>query len=122
MDYNLNGKLFRSVSNSENGDVDAATIFYYQQQGEIVTARYMGGSIVEGHLIAKVLPGGQLDMRYHHLNRAGEFMLGKCLSTPSQLPDGRLKFSEEWQWLTGDGSTGRSEIEEIGNYDRTNSQ
>jgi hypothetical protein len=115
MDYNLNGKVFRSVSNSENGDVDAATIFYYQQNGEIVTARYVGGSIVEGHLIAKVLPNGQLDMRYHHLNQAGEFMLGKCLSTPSLLPDGRLKFAEAWQWLSGDGSSGWSEIEEIGN-------
>ncbi|MBX3000848.1 MAG: hypothetical protein KF893_20165 [Caldilineaceae bacterium] len=113
MDYNLNGKLFRSVSNSENGDVDSATLFYYHQRGEVVTARYVGGSIVEGHLIAKMLPDGQLDMRYHHLNTTGEFMLGRCLSTPTLLTDGRLKFSEEWQWLSGDGSSGRSEIEEV---------
>jgi hypothetical protein len=114
MHYNLDGKIFRSAVNSDNGEVDEATLFYYQQRGDIVTARYEGGSIVEGHLIAKVLPGGQLDMRYHHLNRAGEFMLGRCLSTPALLPDGRLKFKEAWQWLTGDGSSGYSEIEEVG--------
>jgi hypothetical protein len=40
-------------------------------------------------------------------------MLGKCLSTPENLPDGRLKFRESWHWLSGDMSQGQSEIEEI---------
>jgi hypothetical protein len=40
-------------------------------------------------------------------------MLGKCLSTPQRLPDGRLRFSEQWQWLSGDMSSGSSEIEEV---------
>ena len=53
-------------------------------------------------------------MRYHHLNAAGQFMLGQCLSTPECLPDGRLRFKESWQWLSGDRSAGTSEIEEVG--------
>jgi hypothetical protein len=113
MDYNLDGKTFRSVSNAPNGEVGAETRFHYRQSGDIVTATYDGGEIVAGHLIAKVLPGGQLDMRYHHLNARGDLMIGKCLSTPRRLPDGRLRFSEEWQWLSGDQSSGRSEIEEV---------
>jgi hypothetical protein len=113
MDYNLNGKTFRSVANSANGEVGSETRFRYYQSGDVVTATYSGGEIVSGHLIAKVLANGQLDMRYHHLNRSGEFMLGKCLSTPRFLADGRLAFREEWQWLSGDMSSGRSEIEEV---------
>lgn len=111
--YNLEGKVFRSVANTDNGDVGAGTVFHYRQSGDIVTADYSGGGIVAGHLIARVLAGGQLDMRYHHLNDKGEFMLGTCLSTPEQLADGRLRFKEKWQWLSGDMSSGSSEIEEI---------
>ncbi len=114
MNYNLDGKVFRSVSNTANGEVGAETIFQYRQSGNVVTATYSGGEIVSGHLIAKVLANGQLDMRYHHLNRNGDFMLGQCVSTPRRLADGRLGFSEQWQWLSGDRSSGHSEIEEAG--------
>ena len=81
VEYNLEGKVFRSVSNTGNGEVDAETVFRYRQTADIVTADYSGGSIVAGHLIARRLAGGRLDMRYHHLNDKGDFMLGKCLST-----------------------------------------
>ena len=113
MEYNLDGKVFRSVSNSENGEVGAETRFHYRQTAGIVTADYSGGSIVVGHLIAKMLDGGRLDMRYHHLNDKGDLMLGTCTSTPARLPDGRLRFTEEWQWLSGDRSSGSSVIEEV---------
>lgn len=113
MQWNLDGKKFRSVSNSGTGEVDSQTTFHYRQSGDVVTATYAGGSIVDGHVIAKALANGQLDMRYHHINTSGELMLGKCLSTPRLLPDGRIRISEEWQWLSGDMSSGRSEIEEI---------
>jgi hypothetical protein len=101
------------VSNTGNGEVGADTLFHYHQTGDVVTATYQGGSIISGHLIAKVLSGGRLDMRYHHLNDKDELMLGKCLSTPVRLPDGRLRFEEEWQWLTGAMSSGHSAIEEV---------
>ena len=111
--YRLDGKRFRSVVNSENGEVGGDTVFAYSQTGDIVTAVYEGGAIVRGQLLARMLSDGRLDMRYHHLNTAGEFMLGRCLSTPEPLSDGRLRFHEEWQWLSGDGSSGTSIIEEI---------
>jgi len=113
MDYNLEGRVFRSVSNTDNGEVGVDTLFHYRQTADVVTAHYVGGSIVTGHLIAKVLADGRLDMRYHHLNDKGEFMLGRCLSTPERLADGRLRLKEQWQWLSGDMSSGRSEVEEI---------
>lgn len=113
MKCNLDGKKFASISNTENGEVGEDTLFHYHQDGNIVTAEYAGGSIVKGHLIAKVLDDGKLDMRYHHINRNGDLMIGKCLSTPEIIEDGRIKLKEQWQWLSGDMSEGHSEIVEI---------
>lgn len=110
MKYDLEGKIFRSVTNTDNGEVGADTIFRYRQSGNVVSAEYDGGDIVNGHLVANVLPTGQLDMRYHHINRQGQIMIGKCLSTPELTGSGKLKFKEEWQWLSGDMSSGYSEI------------
>ena len=110
MRYDLEGKTFRSATNSDNGDVGEETFFHYHQSGHLVWADYHGGEIVKGHLIASVLPSGQLDMRYHHVNRQGQIMIGKCLSTPALTPEGKLMFREEWQWLSGDMSSGYSEI------------
>jgi len=111
--YNLEGKKFVPLSNSSAGEVGKGTVFEYHQDGDLVWADYSGGEIVSGHLIAKVLTDGSLDMRYHHVNKSGEIMLGKCVSTPEVLADGRLKFNENWQWLCGDHSTGYSEIVEV---------
>jgi hypothetical protein len=113
MTYDLDGKVFRSTSNSATGDVDGETRFHYRQFGNLVTATYSGGNVVYGHLLAVVLDTGQLDMRYHHVNTQGLLMVGTCVSTPETQPDGRLKFRERWQWLTGDGATGESEIVEV---------
>ena len=110
MKYDLEGKTFRSVKNTDNGEVGADTVFCYHQSGNVVSAEYSGGAIVVGHLVANVLPSGQLDMRYHHVNREGEIMIGKCLSTPELTDNGKLLFKEKWQWLSGDLSSGYSEI------------
>jgi hypothetical protein len=110
MKYDLEGKVFRSVRNTDNGEVGAGTVFRYHQAGKVVWAEYDGGDIVKGHLVANVLPGGQLDMRYHHINRQGQIMTGKCLSTPELTASGKLMFKEQWQWLSGDMSSGYSEI------------
>ena len=110
MNFDLNGKIFRSVSNTDNGEVGADTVFRYFQEGNVVTAEYDGGDVVKGHLVANVLPTGQLDMCYHHINSRGEIKIGKCLSTPELTVGGKLKFKEDWQWLSGDMSSGYSEI------------
>ena len=112
MEFNLEGKRFRSAANTENGDAGAETVFCYHQRKRFVWAEYEGGGIVKGHLVANVLVSGQLDMRYHHINERGEIKIGKCLSTPEIMADGKMRLKEEWQWLTGDMSSGYSEIVE----------
>jgi len=112
-DLNYDNRYFVSASNTENGEVDANTIFHYRQRDDVVWATYEGGAIVIGTLVAKVNADGSLDMRYQHVNRAGELMTGKCRSTPEVLPDGRYRLHESWQWTSGDRSTGKSVVEEI---------
>jgi hypothetical protein len=109
IDYD--GRRFRSVENSAGGEVDAATTFDYHQVGDVVWATYGGGGIRFGTLVALVAADGCLDMRYQHVNAAGQLMTGRCRSTPELLPDGRLRLHEDWQWTSG--SSGRSIIEEV---------
>jgi hypothetical protein len=113
MPINYHQRTFRSVSNTDNGEVGAETIFHYRQQNNLVTATYEGGSIRYGSLIALVDEQGQLDMRYQHVNIQGELMTGRCHSVPELLPDGRLRLHETWQWTSGDLSSGQSVIEEV---------
>jgi hypothetical protein len=109
---NYDQRAFKSVANSESGEVSSATTFYYHQKDDLVWAEYSGGAIVFGTLIAKVLDDDRLEMRYQHLNTGGELMTGKCVSTPEILPDGRIRLYEKWQWTSGDQSHGQSIIEE----------
>ena len=108
------GRRFRSVENSETGEVGPETVFSYGQDGDVVSATYGGGGVRSGVLIATADGEGNLDARYAHVNDSGELMTGECRTTPERLTDGRLRLHEEWRWTSGDGSSGRSVVEEIG--------
>ena len=112
IDYD--GRRFRSVENSDTGEVGPETVFGYRQDGDVVSATYEGGDVRFGTLVATADNEGNLDARYGHVNVSGELMTGECRSTPEVLPDGRLRLHEEWRWTSGDGSSGRSVVEEIG--------
>ena len=111
---NYDGRRFRSVENSETGEVGPETVFSYAQDGDVVCATYEGGAVRSGVLISTADEDGNLDVRYAHVNVSGELMTGECRSTPEVLSDGRLRLHEEWRWTSGDGSSGRSVVEEIG--------
>lgn len=109
---NYGNRIFVPRSNSENGEVDSSTIFYYHQHENVVWGTYAGGSVRFGTLIATADGDGVLDMRYQHVNDRGELMTGICRSVPELLPDGRLRLHESWQWTSGDRSRGESILEE----------
>ena len=112
IDYN--NKRFRSIENTENGEVSGETIFHYWQEGKVVWATYKGGNITFGNLIATMDRNGNLDMHYHHVNNEGNIKTGKCNSTPEILEDGRIRLHESWEWTGNDQSKGESIVEEIG--------
>lgn len=107
------GRRFRAVWNTPNGEVGGETVFAYRQAGDVVWATYAGGGVRQGVLVATVDAEGGLDMRYSHVNDAGALMTGTCRSTPEALPDGRLRLYERWRWTSGDASSGESVVEEI---------
>lgn len=109
---NYNGKKFRPVSNTENGETSFETIFHYKQVGNILTSEYSGGKIKSGHLIGLVDENGNIDMHYHQVNHLGEIMTGICKSKPEILPNGKIRLHESWEWTSGDKSKGQSIIEE----------
>ena len=113
MRINYNNKYFRPVSNSENGETSAETIFHYKQDGNILTSEYSGGKIKKGLLIGLVDDNGKIEMRYSQINENNEFMTGICVSIPEILPNGKIRLLESWQWTSGDLSMGNSIIEEI---------
>lgn len=110
---NYDNRFFRAVGNSASGEVSSETVFHYKQENAVVWATYAGGEIRFGTLVAKVLPGDKLEMRYSHVNRRGELMTGECVSTPEILSDGRIRLFEKWRWTCGDFSDGESIVEEI---------
>ncbi|KAF2333618.1 n-acetylglutamate synthase [Flavobacterium ginsenosidimutans] len=109
---NYNNKIFKPVSNSENGETSNETAFLYKQEGNILSAEYSGGKIIKGHLIGLVDKEGNIEMRYHQVNEKGELMTGICHSKPEILENGKIRLHETWQWTSGDQSKGNSVIEE----------
>ena len=107
----LDGRRFRDVTDDRTGDVGADTIFDYHQDGEVVWARYSGGRIVLGFLVG-TRQADTLSFRYSHLTAEGETASGRCDSTITVLPDGRLESRERWQWESRPG-VGTSVIREL---------
>ena len=111
--FDYDDRVFRSVANSEGGDVNGETTFHYHQRDDVVWATYAGGEVVLGTLVAKVDTHGNLDMRYQHVSADGTFKSGRCQSRPERLSDGRLRMHERWQWTDGAEGHGESIVEEV---------
>jgi hypothetical protein len=110
---NYDGRTFRPVLNTPNGEVNGATEFQYRQVDDLFEATYQGGGVRSGQMVGRVLEGGRLEFLYQHLTDAGQLRHGHCLSIPELLPDGRLRLHETWQWANGDRSEGTSIVEEV---------
>ena len=110
---NYNNRRFKTISNTDNGEISNETIFHYLQEGNILTSEYRGGKIRKGHLIGLVDKDGIIEMRYHQINDRNELMTGICKSTPQIMSNGKIRLHEEWQWTSGDLTKGNSIIEEI---------
>ena len=102
-----------SLSNTSNGDVNGATRFYYQQRGKVITARYEGGVVQIGSIVGKMISEDRFELCYQHLTVSGELKTGQCSTQIQLLDNDVIKLIEDWQWLNGDLSTGRSELIEV---------
>ena len=106
---NLAGVTFRAVANSENGSLNTQTEMRFTRDDGIVVASYDGGTIAVGHVLGKRLGEDELEMLYQGATTAGDVQAGTAHATFSLDEEGRVRMHLDWRWLTGDGSSGRSE-------------
>ena len=110
---NYNNKIFKSIENTEHGEVDGETIFYYHQKKEIIWAEYFGGTIKKGFLLGLVKENGELEFNYEHINMNNEIKTGKCSSKPKILENRLIELLEKWKWTNGDEGKGKLKLCEI---------
>lgn len=106
--FNLNNKTFSLHQNSENGKVDSNTIFRYQQEEDLVTAEYDGGTIRYGKIIAK-LDRDKLEMLYQCMTIDGELKAGKATAQIRVDENDKIHLHLNWQWLGDSAKKGISE-------------
>ncbi|MEV4416035.1 hypothetical protein [Catellatospora sp. NPDC049609] len=111
MTRSLDGCRFAAVSEVVGGEVGTDTVFAYHEQGGEIWAEYAGGAVRRGFLVG-TRDGDRLDFRYAQLNTDGDTSTGHCVSTVSELPDGRLRLDETWQWESRPGSGTSAVIEQ----------
>jgi hypothetical protein len=67
---NYEGRIFRLMSNTNNGDASSETPLFHHQN-DLGMADYSGGAIVTGMLLARRAADGSLDMRYQPVKCQG---------------------------------------------------
>ena len=105
----LTGLAFRAVANSKNGSLNTETIMRFTADDGVIVGSYSGGTIVVGHVLAKRLADSEIEMLYQGATTAGQVQAGKATACFRPNADGRMSMYLEWQWLTGDRSSGQSE-------------
>jgi len=103
------------VATDPEGVVSGQTILEFEQTNDMVSARYRGGTIVDGYLVGKLdTAGSSLHFCYVQLDLDGRVDAGSSIGTIDQMQDGRLRLKEEFQWFTRPGR-GTNVFEEIRN-------
>jgi hypothetical protein len=92
--------------------VSADTMLVFEQNDEVISARYRGGAIVDGYLIGLVEAPGRLRFRYVQADTAGNLDAGVSIGLLTRLGDGRLRLVEQFEWITRPGR-GENIFEEV---------
>lgn len=103
------GRRFRKVGASE-ADAPTAT---YRQDGNLVWADFAGGDVRRGSLAGVSDANDRVEFAYTMVLAGGEIVAGHSVNTPQVLPDGRIRFHEEWERFGATADRGVSYIEEI---------
>jgi hypothetical protein len=109
----LHGRRMRVTSTDSAGVVSGETILEFEQTSDVVSARYRGGTIVDGYLVGKLDPTGtSLRFCYVQADSRGNVDAGSSTGTIDEMQDGRLRLTEVFQWFTRPGC-GTNVFEEI---------
>lgn len=106
-EVNFNNKIFYLKNNSSNGTSNNDTTFHYQQNENIVTATFSGGSVLQGNIIA-LHKGNYLEMIYQMVTTTDELKSGKAIAKISIDENGKIQLNLNWVWLTESENKGTS--------------
>ncbi|MEU8983582.1 hypothetical protein [Streptomyces sp. NPDC048309] len=112
MPRSLDGLVLAPIADQAPGQVGTRTRFTYHEKNGEIWAEYAGGDVVRGYLVGN-REGDRLDFRYVQLKHDGSTSSGHCASLVVELPDGRVRLAETWEWESRTGS-GTSVVEEVG--------
>jgi len=107
----MDGRVLRSPTAVEGGDVGPDTEFRFRQAGDMVWGRYSGGGIRLGFFVG-TSDGATIRFRYTQLTTAGETATGSSVDRIELLGDGRVRLHEQWAWDSREGR-GTSVLEEV---------
>ena len=103
----------RASSTDSGGVVSGETILELEQTSDVVSGRYRGGTIIDGYLVGKLDPTGtSLRFCYVQVDLCGNVDAGSSIGTIDEMPDGRLRLIEGFQWFTRSGH-GTNVFEEV---------
>lgn len=107
----LDGRRFRPAESVDGGDVGTETTFEFEQDDDLINARYEGGTVRCGHLVG-IHEGDHVRFRYAQVTVDGETATGRSVDEIEELDDGRIRLHETWAWDSREGE-GTSVLEEI---------
>lgn len=113
MTFNLNGRKFSPIANSEGGRVDETTLFTFSQIGRNFSAIYTGANVSDGHLIGRFQEDAKITLLYHSRAKTGELEAGSAVADVTRTPNGKLTLDMQWEWLNASQKTGRSKYLEV---------
>ncbi len=101
--HSIHDKRFVTTGN-EHGVSGTETIFHYRMDGAMITARYDGGPIREGHVVGRAVDEDHVELLYHCLTSGDELLAGWSHGVVALDDRGRLTLAFDWAWFTGDQS------------------
>lgn len=103
---NLSNKVFELVDNKD-GLAASKTKMVFGTGNLPYKGTYTGENVEFGNVIVSS-NNNEMNMLYHALTVDGELVAGKALVHLSVEVSNKLKMQLNWQWLTGDLSSGTS--------------
>ena len=102
----LCNKAFELIQN-DKGLAENSTRMIFNHTSNPYEATYSGPNVSNGHVLI-FNNDENLNMVYHALTSEGQLVAGKATVNLAYTDDNRLKMELNWQWLTGDQSSGIS--------------
>lgn len=81
------------LNDTPDATLPLGSVFFFSQTGQVIEARYRGGTVVRGHLLGSI-EGQELNFVWHQYLTTAEFQTGDGHIELDVLPDGRRELRE----------------------------